>query len=77
MKLLLQPAIAWVVAFQLLTLPPAWGETAVIMSALPTGAGAFILAKLYGREAASTSGAVLVSTIVSFATLSLLLAWLI
>ena len=77
LKLLLQPAIAWVVAFQLLTLPPAWGETAVIMSALPTGAGAFILAKLYGREAASTSGAVLVSTIVSFATLSLLLAWLI
>ncbi|MEI7713494.1 MAG: AEC family transporter [Rhodospirillales bacterium] len=77
LKLLLQPAIAWVVAFQLLTLPPAWGETAVIMSALPTGAGAFILAKLYGREAASTSGAVLVSTILSFATLSLLLAWLI
>ncbi len=76
LKLLLQPAIAWVVAFHVMVLPPAWGETAVIMSALPTGAGAFILAKLYGREAASTSGAVLVSTILSFATLSLLLVWL-
>jgi malonate transporter len=77
LKLLIQPAIAWIVAFKLLTLPPAWGETAVLMSALPTGAGAFILAKLYGREAGSTSGAVLVSTILSFGTLSLLLAWLI
>lgn len=76
LKLLVQPAIAWVIAFKLMTLPPAWGETAVLMSALPTGAGAFILAKLYGKEAASTSGAVLVSTILSFATLSLLLAWM-
>ena len=74
LKLVVQPAIAWLIAFKLMTLPPAWAETAVLMSALPTGAGAFILAKLYGREAASTSGAVLVSTILSFATLSLLLA---
>ncbi len=76
MKLLVQPAIAWVVAFRLVDLPPAWAGTAVLMSALPTGASAFILAKLYGREVASTSGTVLVSTIVSFATLSVLLAWL-
>lgn len=76
LKLLVQPAVVWLIAFRLVTLPPAWGETAVLMSALPTGAGAFILAKLYGREAASTSGTVLVSTIVSFATLSVLLAWL-
>ncbi len=75
-KLLVQPAIAWVIAYHLVTLPPAWAETAVLMSALPTGAGAFILAKLYGKEAASTSGAVLVSTILSFATLSVLLTWL-
>ena len=76
LKLLVQPAIAWVVAFHVLTLPPAWGETAVLMSALPTGAGAFILARLYGRETASTCGAVLVSTVLSFATLSFLLAWM-
>ena len=36
---------------------------------------AFILAKLYGRETASTSGTVLVSTVISFATLSVLLGW--
>lgn len=74
LKLLVQPAIAWVVAFHLVAMPPVWAETAVIMSALPTGAGAFILAKLYGKEPASTSGTVLVSTILSFGTLSVLLA---
>ena len=75
LKLLVQPAVAWVVAYRLVDLPPAWAGTVVLMSALPTGASAFILAKLYGREIAATSGTVLVSTVVSFATLSVLLAW--
>ena len=76
LKLLVQPAVAWVIAYRLVDLRPAWAGTAVLMSALPTGASAFILSKLYGREVASTSGTVLVSTVVSFVTLSLLLAWL-
>ncbi len=75
LKLLLQPAVAWVVAYRLVDLPSVWAGTVVLMSALPTGASAFILAKLYGREVASTSGTVLVSTVLSFATLSVLLAW--
>ena len=73
LKLLVKPAVAWVIAFHLVEMPPAWAETTVLMAALPTGAGAFILARLYGREAASTSGTILVSTILSFATLSVLL----
>lgn len=75
LKLLIQPAVAWMLAYRVFDLPPAWAGTAVLMSALPTGASAFILAKLYGREVASTSGTVLVSTMVSFVTLSLLLMW--
>ncbi|MBN8930258.1 MAG: hypothetical protein BGO51_02815 [Rhodospirillales bacterium 69-11] len=75
LKLLVQPAITWAIAFHLVRLPSGWAETALVMSALPTGTGAFILAKLYGREAASTSGTVLVSTVLSFFTLSALLAW--
>ncbi len=76
LKLIVQPAIAWVIAYRIADLPPAWSGSVVLMSALPTGASAFILAKLYGREVASTSGTVLVSTVLSFGTLSLLLAWL-
>ncbi len=76
LKLFVQPAIAWLAAYQVFHLPAAWAGTALLMSALPTGASAFILAKLYGREVAATSGTVLVSTVVSFATLSVLLVWL-
>lgn len=76
LKLFVQPAIAWVVAYRLIAMPPAWAGTAVLMSALPTGASAFILAKLCNREVGATSGTVLISTVVSFATLSVLLAWL-
>jgi malonate transporter and related proteins len=76
LKLLVQPAVAWVIAYRLLQMPPAWAGTAVLMSALPTGASAFILAKLYGREVRSTSGTVLISTVCSFVTLSVPLAWL-
>ena len=75
-KLLVQPAIAWVIAYKLLALPPVWAATAVVMSALPTGSGAFTLAQLYGRQRASVSGIILVSTVASFVTLSVLLAWL-
>jgi len=74
-KLLIQPAVAYVIAYHLVQLPPVWAATAVVMSALPTGTSAFLLAQLYGREAASSSGTVLLSTILSFATLSALLAW--
>jgi malonate transporter len=75
LKLFVQPVVAWVVAYHLVDLPPAWAGTVVLMSALPTGASAFILAKLYGREVAATSGTVFVSTVVSFGTLSVLLTW--
>jgi len=74
-KLVLQPAIAWVIASQLVRLPPVSVATAVIMSALPTGTSCFLLAQIYQREVATSSGVVLVSTIFSFVTLSVLLSW--
>lgn len=74
-KLLVQPAVAYAIAAHVVSLPPVWVATVVIMSALPTGTSAFLLAQLYGKEAATCSGTVLVSTIGSFVTLSLLLAW--
>ena len=74
-KLLAQPAITWLIAAQLTQLPPVWVATAVIMSALPTGTSCFLLAQIYQREVATSSGVVLVSTIFSFVTLSVLLTW--
>lgn len=74
-KLFLQPAVAFLIAAYLVVLPPVWVATVVIMSALPTGTSAFLLAQVYGKEARTCSGTVLVSTICSFITLSVLLTW--
>lgn len=76
LKLIVHPALAWVIAVPLLHLPPIAAATVVLMSATPTGSSAFVLARLYDREVAACSGSVLVSTLLSFATLSALLAWL-
>ncbi len=53
-----------------------WARAAVLLSALPIGSGPFTLAKLYGLQAGVTSGAILVSHLVSVFTVSALVAWL-
>jgi predicted permease len=68
LKLLLQPAIAFGLAI-LLRLPAPVTRAAVLLAAMPTGTGPFMLAEFYGREAGVTSRAILVSTVASAATL--------
>ena len=46
-KLILQPLIAWVIAGPILELPDLWVSAIVILSALPTGTGPFMLAQYY------------------------------
>jgi hypothetical protein len=75
-KLLLQPAVTALLAFQVFSMPPLWAWTAVLMSALPIGTGPFMLAQMYGRDARVTSRAILVSTVLSVVTVSLLVAWI-
>ena len=74
-KLVLQPAVTWVLATSVFGLPPPLVQTAVLLAALPTGTGPFMLAELYGREASVTSGVVLASTVASVLTISGYLAW--
>jgi malonate transporter len=74
LKLLLQPAVAWVVAALVLKLPADVVGIVVLLSALPTGTGPFMLAQQFGRGAALTARVVLVSTLLSVVTLSVLIA---
>jgi predicted permease len=76
LKLLAQPAIAWALAALVFGLPPVLTHVAVLLAALPTGAGPFMLAEFYGREAAVTARAILISTIGSLLTVSIYLAWI-
>jgi malonate transporter len=74
LKLLVQPAIAagLIVFFPMET---TWAHAAILLSALPVGTGPFMLAKLYNRDAAVTSRAILLSTVASLVTVSALIAW--
>lgn len=70
LKLVLQPVIAWVLAALVFDLPPLLTHSAVLLAALPTGTGPFMLAEFYRREGAVTSNVVLVSTVASILTVS-------
>ncbi|MET0240690.1 MAG: AEC family transporter [Sphingobium sp.] len=74
-KLIVQPLLTWIVAAPLLALPPDLVRAAVLIAALPTGTGPFMLANFYGREAGATSRVILISTILSIVTVSVYLAW--
>jgi predicted permease len=76
LKLVFQPSITALLVFYVCDVPPLWARAAVLLSALPIGSGPFTIAKLYGLEAGVTSGAILISHILSVATVSLLVAWL-
>ncbi len=70
LKLILQPVVAWVLASAVFGLSPLLTHTAVLLAALPTGTGPFMLAEFYRREADVTSNVVLVSTVVSILTIT-------
>ncbi|MER2298149.1 MAG: AEC family transporter [Pseudomonas sp.] len=73
LKLIGQPALTWVLAFKVFSLPTMWAASAVLLAALPTGTGPFMLAEYYNREAGLISRTILWSTVVSLASLTGLL----
>lgn len=75
LKLIAQPLITWIIAAPVLHLPPEMTKVAVLLAALPTGTGSFMLAEFYDREAALTGRVVLATTVCSIATISLYLAF--
>ncbi|SEQ92940.1 hypothetical protein SAMN05216548_10946 [Faunimonas pinastri] len=74
LKLICQPVLTWVLAAHVFGLPPLLTHTAVLIAALPTGTGPFMLAEFYNREASITCNTVLISTILSVFTVSAYLA---
>jgi malonate transporter len=75
-KLIVQPGVAWLVAGPILGLPLFWVQAAVLMSALPTGTGPFMLAQYYQTDGSAISRVVLQTTLGSVLTLSLIIWWI-
>ena len=76
LKLLVQPAITWVLAYHVFTMEPVWAAGALVQSALPTGALVFVLAQQYGIYLQRSTAVIMASTVVSLFTLSALFVWL-
>lgn len=75
-KLILHPAITALIAYPLLGMPPFTAALAVAIAALPTGTGPFMVASFYARDGKVTSGAILLSTILSAVTIAAILHFL-
>jgi predicted permease len=74
-KLVIQPLVAWLIAEPILGLPSLWVSAVVILAALPTGTGPFMLAQYYNADGRTISRVVLLTTVGSLLTLSLFLWW--
>ena len=71
-KLFILPALCWFLVIWVFEMSYLWGAVAVIMTALPTGTGAFVLAQRYKVYADQTSAVTLLTTVISILTLSVL-----
>lgn len=74
LKLAAMPAITWLVTTHLFHLPPNDVGTITLLSAMPTGANAYVVASRWGKAEASVSGAVALSTLLSMITITTVLA---
>lgn len=74
LKLVVHPALMALLAFYLLPIDPFWAKIGVVCASLPLGATAFVLAQRYKLLEAETSTGAVLSTAVSVATVSLIMA---
>jgi predicted permease len=72
-KLILHPAICYVVLSAAGNFDPVWMSTAVLMAALPTATNVFVVAQQYGVWEQRASATVLLTTVASVLTLTGLL----
>jgi len=71
-KLVVHPLATLALAL-MFGLEPFWGASAVVLSALPTGAMVYVLAQQYNTRVTLTSATIMVTTLVSLITLAVLL----
>jgi len=68
LRLIVHPAIAYLVAHHIFGLPPAWTGTVVLFAAMPAGINAYLFAARYGQGVGIASTAVALSTLLSVLT---------
>lgn len=69
-KLLLHPLLVWVLAFHVLSMPPAFAGVATLFAAMPVGINSYLMAARYREGEGPISSAVVLTTFVSIASLA-------
>jgi predicted permease len=72
LKLVLFPALVLGMTL-LVAVPPVWAAVAVLFAAMPSGANAYLFAVRYDRVVNSVAGAIVITTLLAGATVSVLL----
>lgn len=75
-KLVVMPAMAWLLATYVFALPPAAAGIVTILAAMPTGANAYLFAQRHGAAINSSSGAVALGTLMAAGTAAIFLTLL-
>lgn len=75
LKLLVHPAMTFLLVTFVFAMDEAWSQAAVILSALPVGALVFVIAQQYDVFVQRASSTIVISTAFSVATISLLLVY--
>jgi len=76
LKLVAHPLFVWLLATHVFTVDPLWRDVAVILAALPVGVNVYLMAERYQSGIAPAATAILISTGLSFATVTGVLALL-
>lgn len=69
LKVLVHPALVYVIGRYIVGLPPIWVGVGVLFAACPSGINAYLLAERYRKGVAISSGAILISTVISLASM--------
>jgi predicted permease len=72
-KLILHPAVMYLVMSLAGNFEPVWVQTAVLLAALPTATNVFVIGQQYGVWQERASATILITTVLSVATVTILL----
>jgi hypothetical protein len=70
LKLLVQPLVAWILLMHVLKVDHELARYGVLLAAMPTGINAYVFATYYNRGVNVAANTVLISTVLSIATVS-------
>jgi malonate transporter len=76
LKLVVHPLLVFGLISLVFAVPPLWAKVAIVIAALPVGVNPYLFAVRYDAGQVESASAILLSTPLSVATVSLVLLWL-